>query len=151
MDNTMDINLGDNNSMKSLSFFWKARFKDNSELNQFENNGIENRFQLVKDKFTELSYFYLISKDLSQCFTVDLLHGLIFYNNHQKIDYNPLEKKENIRLIYFRRNKVTLTESGKKIEHTITYFLGLQYNLENNENRKILLQIDEQGNFLIGD
>jgi hypothetical protein len=140
-----DLNINN----KPLSFFWKARFKDNSELNQFENNGIENRFQLVKDKFTELSYFYLISKDLSQCFTVDLLHGLIFYNNHQKIDYNPLEKKENIRLIYFRRNKVTMTESGKEVEHIIKYHLGFQYNDKLGNNQKIILQIDENGNWIL--
>jgi hypothetical protein len=46
-------------------------------------------------------------------------------------------------------NGVTMTESGNETEHTITYFLGLQYNLENNENRKILLQIDSEGNFII--
>ena len=148
MDNSISINLNsENNSMNSLSFSWRARFKNNSELNQFEN-GKENLFQLVKDRFTELSYFYLISKDNLQCFTVDLLHGLIFYNNHQEIDYNQLEKKENCRLIFFRRHQIKMSINGKEKSHTIEYHLGFQW-LKDGKNQKIILIIDEEGNFII--
>jgi hypothetical protein len=37
MSNTIGQNLGGNNSMKPLSFIWIALFKDNSKVEQFEN------------------------------------------------------------------------------------------------------------------
>ena len=144
------INSG-NNSMNSLQFFWKARFVDNSEIYQFNKDGSENRFQLVKDKFSDLRYFYLIKKDLSQTFTVDLIHGLIFFNNHQKLIYEFTSDKKNIRLIYKRRNQVYISEKGNLLKKDVWYLLGFQYLDKNNINHKIILQIDQMGNFIIGD
>jgi len=147
----MDINLGSgDNHMDSLSFYWKARFVDNSEISQFNKEGKETLFKEVKDKFDSLIYFYLIHKSLPICFTVDLINGLIFYNNHQKIDLNLIEKKENIRLIYFRRHTVELTENFKEKSHLIKYYIGFQYNDKLGNNRQIILQIDSEGNWVLG-
>jgi hypothetical protein len=143
----MDINLGGNNSMNSLSFSWKAFFSDGSILEQYENS-IEHKFKEVQDNSNKLIRFSLVNKDYSQCFTVDLQTGFIIYNNCRNIE---AEKKENIRLIYFLRHRVTLTELGKEIEHTIEYHLGLQWVTINNENRKIILQISKNGSWVLGD
>jgi len=150
MSNSIDLNLGsEDNHMDSLSFYWKSRFIDNSEISQFNKEGKETLFKEVKDKFNSLTYFYLIHKSLPICFTVDLINGLIFYNNHQKIDLNLIEKKENIRLIYFRRHTVELTESLEQNSHTITYHLGIQWNDKLGNNKKIILQIDSEGNWIL--
>jgi hypothetical protein len=149
----MDINLNrDNNPMKSLVFIWIAIFKDNTKIEQFNEDNSENRFQLVKDRFKELTYFNLTDRK-GHFFTIDLVNGRIGYN------YLPLpyleattEKKENIRLIYFRRHKVEIGEQDLKEKvHIIEYHLGFQYNDKNGNNRQIVLQIDEQGNFILGD
>jgi len=147
----MDINLSSgNNSMNSLSFTWKSFFSDGSILEQFEN-GIEHKFQEIKDNPNKLIRFSLINKDFSQCFTADLQLGIIIYNNYSIKDINleSSEKKENIRLIFFRRHRVTLTEAGKEVAHIITYYFGLQWNDNLGKNQKIILKIDEQGNFII--
>lgn len=148
MDNTMDINSNNgNNSMNPLSFTWKAIFSDGSIIEQFEND-VENRFQLVKDKFDKLILFSLVNKDYSQCFTVDLTHGLILFNTILFKD--KIENKENCRLIYFRRHTVELNQSGKETNHKIQYHLGFQY-LKDGKNQKIILIIDEKGNWILGE
>ena len=133
--------------MSDLIFTWKAIFSDGSIIEQFEND-VENRFQLVKDKFDDLILFSLVNKDYSQCFTVDLTHGLIFFNTILFKD--KIENKENCRLIYFRRHTVELNQSGKELGHSIEYHLGFQY-LKDGKNQKIILIIDEKGNWVLGD
>jgi hypothetical protein len=140
----IDINSG-NNSIDSLSFYWIAEFTDDC-IFQFEN-GVEHRFQEVINKFNDLKYFTLQHKEKDLNFTVDLILGIISFNTEYKIRELKKEKK-NIRLIYFRRHTVTLTELGKEKEHTIMYHLGFQYN-ENEINRQIVLEIDSDGNFII--
>jgi len=133
--------------MNSLSFSWKAFFSDGSILEQYENS-IEHKFKEVQDNSNKLIRFSLVNKDYSQCFTVDLQTGFIIYNNYRNIE---VEKKENIRLIYFLRHRVILTELGKEIEHIITYYLGYQYLDKNNNNQKIILQISKNGSWILGD
>jgi hypothetical protein len=148
MTNSMDINLNSgNNSMDSLSFSWIALFNDNTKIEQFNEDGIENKFKLIQEKISELAYFNLTDKK-GHFFTVDLINGRIGYN-YLPLPYLEATDKQNIRLIFFRRHKVTLTESGKEVEHIVTYHLGFQYNDKNGNNRQIVLIIDSEGNFII--
>ena len=149
MDNPMsENNIEVNNSISDLSFLWTAVFKDYTYISQVEN-GIEHKFQEVKDRFNELKYFTLQHKEKEISFTVDLVNGLIIYNNFKNTEV--VEKKDNIRLIYFRRNRITMTESGDQQSHTITYHLGLQWLNSKKENRQTVLKIDENGNWVLGD
>ena len=148
MTNPMDINLGGDNAISNLSFIWSAILKDGSKIDQFNEDGSENKFQLVKDKFNELGYFNLTNKE-GKLFTVDLINGLIGYNYLALPYIEVKEKKENVRLIFFRRHRVTLNQEGKEIEHILNYHLGFQYNDKNGYNQKIVLKIDEEGNFII--
>jgi hypothetical protein len=153
MDNSISINLNNgNNSMDSLSFHWTAGFKDGSDLMQFNEDGTENRFKLVKDRIEELKDFYIYNKDLSKIFIVNLDKGYISFGKTQTIQPDLLkEEKKNIRLIFFRRHTVELTISNIEKSHVIIYFLGFQYNDKNGYNRKIILIIDNQGNWYLGD
>jgi hypothetical protein len=145
----MDINLGGNNSMKPLTFIWTAKFKGSGDICQFDfETGKENRFQLVKEKFDSLEYFILWNKE--KCFTVDLINGLIYFNTELKEQQEILEK-DNCRLIFFRRHKVEMTENNIEKSHIITYHLGFQYNDQNGNNQKIILQIDSEGSWILGD
>jgi hypothetical protein len=155
MDTTTNQNLGDSNSIPSLSFIWKVQFSDGTILNQFDELG-EHRFQEVKDRFNELSYFYLIHKNLPIGFIIDFKNGLIFFNN-QKIEPKLITKKVNIRPIFFNETSPLMRRHFVKIgmkdlkekQHEIFYFLGIQWNDEKNNNHKIILQIDENGNFIV--
>jgi len=149
MTNSMANNKGGDNSMSKLNFLWISRFKDNSEIYQIDQNGNEHRFQEVKDRFSELVYFHL-SNNKDKIFTVDLINGLIYFNNYQTVEPELIKEKKNLRLIYFRRNFIDLTLTGIK-NHTIIYFLGLQYTSINNENRNIILQINQNGDFIISE
>jgi len=148
MDNPIsNNNIEVNNSISNLSFLWTAEF-ENDCIFQIEN-GIEHRFAEVKDRFNELKYFTLQHKEKEISFTVDLINGLIIYNNYKNTEI--VEKKDNVRLIYFRRNKITMTESGDQQSHQIWYFLGFQYLDNLGNNQKIILRIDSNGSFLIGE
>lgn len=149
MPNSIDIKLNSgNNSMDSLVFYWIAEFEDDC-IFQFEN-GTEHRFQEVKDHFDTLKYFTLQHKEKDLSFTVDLTLGIITCNT--KYQAMKSEEKKNIRLIFFRRHKIEIGEKDLKEQtHNITYFLGYQYLDKNGHNIKVVLQIDEQGNWFLGD
>jgi len=149
MPNPIDININSgNNSMDSLSFHWNAIFKDGIHIFQIDNDGIEHKFKEVQDKLNDLVYFNLTNNN-GKMFSVNLTNGLIGYNRLEFPYIETKEKKQNIRLIHFRRHRVTLTEAGKEIGHDITFFLGLQWTTIDNKNRNIILQIDQNGDFII--
>lgn len=141
----------EDNPIFSLSFIWTAKFKDSEDICQFDfETGKENRFQEVINKIDKLEYFILWNKE--KYFTVDLTNGLIYYNTKLKEEKYLHKEKHNIRLIYFRRHKVEMgLNNFKEIKHEIIYFLGFQYNTDDNQNRKILIQIDKNGSWLLGE
>ncbi len=152
MDNPISSNnIEINNSISNLSFLWTAIFSDGTKIKQFNEDGSENRFQLIKDKFDSLQYFILEDKEKSIQFIADLKKGLISttFNNTEKQE--SIGNKNNLRLIFFRRHTITMTESGNQQSHTIVYHLGLQWNDNLGNNQKIILKIDSEGNFIIGE
>lgn len=151
MDNSMFLQHNrDNNSMESLSFYWEAHLNDDRIIKQFDCNGKEYRFQEVKDNFEKLTYFILYHKDKDLAFIVDLKHGVILSEWQDTIDEDVTrEEKKNIRLIFFRRHRVSLTLRGEET-HQIRYFLGFQYLDRDNKNQRIIMQIDSEGNLVIG-
>lgn len=134
-----------------LKLHWEAKFNDSSVICQYNKNN-ENSFKKVQENFGSLKYFslYHVSKPLR--IIVDIQKGLIYFNTINKIVDNDLNiEKKNIRLIYFRRNKIILNEKFQKKEYIITYFIGYQYIDKNGKNKKVLLQINQEGNIIIGD
>lgn len=135
--------------MQELIFQWIALFKDNTKIEQFNENKTENKFQLVKDKFEDLAYFNLTDRK-GHMFTVDLINGRIGYN-YLPLPYLEKTEKQNVRLIFFRRHKVEITEKMMEKSHTIEYHLGFQYINKFGNNQKTILIIDEEGNWYLGE
>lgn len=149
MSNTIDLDLESTNSIDALSFHWIAIFDDGC-IFQFED-GKENKFQKVLDRAKALKWFILKHKDTDLTFTVDLDKCIILLGKCKSIAAEFTKPKDNGRLIYFRRNKVELGEKGNKISHTVLYFLGYQYTDNAGHNHKAVLQIDDNGNWVLGD
>ena len=149
----MDLTINnENNAMNSLSFYWFALFNDNTVLPQFEDNGTENKFQKVIDRFADLKSFDIKHKEKDLDIEVDLRHGVIYINDSQSnLDEFKKNEKTNIRLIYFRRHQVLFNASMQEIGHKILYFIGYQYNDKEGQNCKVLLQLDAEGNIIVGD
>jgi hypothetical protein len=138
--------------MENLQFYWLAEFKDNSYIMQFEQDQ-EHSFQEVKDRFSELKYFVLYDKvNVLKRFIVDLEKGALYFSTEALLFDSEIQSKNNIRLIYFRRirKEIGLQDLSEK-SATIRYFLGFQYNDNQVNNRKFLLQIDSYGNWSLGD
>ena len=135
--------------MNKLEFTWNAILKDGTHIHQFNKDGIETRFKLVKDNFDNLVYFNLTNHK-GKLFTVDLVNGLIGYNYLPLSYIESKQGKKNIRLIFFRRNTIKIGMNDLKTKsHIITYHLGFQWLNSNNENRRIILEINSEGNFII--
>jgi hypothetical protein len=141
--------LGRNNSMEiPYSFIWTAIFEDESKLTQYDFiTGKETLFKDVLFNLKNLKKFILWNTN--QAFIVDIEKGIISLNTNPD---NLIEVKNrfNKRLIFFRRHIVKLTENLNEKFHDIEYHLGLQYNDEHNNNHKIILIIDKNGNWVIG-
>jgi len=150
MDTTIntDLRVG-NNTIEPCSFFWISLFQDNSKIEQFNPDGSENRFQLVKDKMNELAYFNLTDRK-GHFFTIDLINGRIGYN-YLPLPYLEKTDKQNIRLIFFRRHQMKMSMNGKLKSHNIEYHLGFQWQDFEKRNHKIILKIDNEGSWIIGD
>jgi len=133
-----------------LSLWWTAKFKDDTIIYQFDDKGNETKFEEVKKRFEDLIQFSLHHKELPFKIIVDLKLGLIHVNNILNPEPDILVQKKNIRLIYFRRNKVHLNSGLQKIGRELYYMLGYQYNDEQGNNYKVIIQISNDGNILIG-
>lgn len=139
----------EDNPMNSLSFVWQALFEDGTQINQFDSNEIEYRFQEVVDRFDKLAFFNLTNK-AGKMFTVNLQEGLLGYNDLVISYRKSEEEKRNIRLIFFRRHKVDLNAQLEELNHNIEYHLGYQYNDNEGKNRQITIIIDKDGNWYLG-
>jgi len=152
MSNTiLNQDLGDNNKILPLSFYWIAELKDGSFIKQFDNT--EHRFQEVLDKHAELVWFYLFNKENNKKFIIDVINGFIYQDKiiEDFSEKKSINEKQNIRLIYFRtiRNKIGIYDKKLK-KQEIHYTIGFQWNDKNGNNEKVLLEIDEIGNIIIG-
>lgn len=149
MTNSMDMILGGDNSMLKSNFVWEAQLSTGEIIRQYDG-GQNINFKRVKENFDKVVFFCLIGKE--KTFIVDLIDGIIFINHRQE---NLLEesKKEkyNIRLIYTGRVTKDTYIAEKKVVINFYHILGFQYNDNEGKNHKILLQIDNQGNVIIGD
>lgn len=125
---------------------WKAEFRDNTELEQFDINGKERQFIEVRDKFNKLEFFSLEGKNI---FKIDLNEGNILVNN-KKLDIENESVKKNIRLIYFKRH-IHKIENNKEQSHEMFYFLGYQYNVDFGNNKKFMIKIDKNENYSLGE
>jgi hypothetical protein len=137
--------------MSNLNLIWTANFKDGSSIKQYDEAQNEHLFKEVQNRFSELTSFSLSHINNPFIVTVDLKSGTIQINKNQKMEPELINTGDNIRLIFFRRHKHVMNGNlNKELSHIILYFIGYQYNDIDGNNRKILLQIDQEGNIILG-
>jgi hypothetical protein len=137
--------------MPSLKLNWVAKFNSRPNLKQFDENGKEHVFKEVLALYNDLKSFSLFHTKKNLIITLDIKTGLIYINNKQIPEPELLfRESRKLRLIYFRRNKITLNDKLSELNRTVTYFLGYQYNDIQGNNHKKLIQIDNEGNITIG-
>lgn len=129
---------------------WHAVLQDGTQIDQVDQHGFEHMFQEVRDRFNQLVLFFITDTNGIKL-TVNLSKGILIIGNTQPRVEELKEIKVNIRLIYFRRNKVTLSIGNDIQNHTVVQCVGFQYIDKLGNNRKIMAQIDEAGNILIGE
>jgi hypothetical protein len=139
----------DLNTIEPCKLMWVAKFKDDTYLSQFNETQEEIKFEEVQNRFDDLKLFYL-TNCVDICFVVNLEKGTIADNNYVIFSEDFLKEKLNTRLIYFRKHRHTISQDNKQaIKFERWYFLGLQWNDENGNNRKIVFKIDECGSFVV--
>lgn len=139
------------NTMSNLKLHWAAKFNSHPDIKQFDENGKEHALREVLDIQDDLKSFTLFHTIKNLQITLDIKTGLIYINNIQIPEPELLcRESRKFRLIYFRRNKITLNNNLSELNRTTTYFLGYQYNDMQGNNHKKLIQIDNEGNITIG-
>ena len=134
--------------MEKLNLTWVANFSDGSSISQFDSTGHEILFKVVQDKLSLLDSFQLIHQSKNFKVTVNIATGNLYINEEQSSLEEP-KVKNNIRLIFFRRHRVLMNEHFVEQGHKLVYFIGFQYLNEKNENCKVIIQVDQEGNILI--
>jgi hypothetical protein len=134
----------------SLKLHWTAIFKDGTEVSQIDELGNEHLYKEVQDRIDQLDKFYIVHVTEPFKALVDLSQGLIFINSQQATVSPELTKEKfNIRLIFFRRHTVQIS-NNIETGHNIIYFLGFQYNDKAGQNHKALIQVDQGGSIIAG-
>jgi len=139
--------------MDKLLLVWKAFFKDETIIKQFEGD-IEHPFRdvLQYQEKSALVAFELENTTTSRIYRVDLARGTITIKSKLNLDL-PIEddvmtNKANCRLIYFRRVTRQMSWNGSKMatmgDPNILYFIGVQHNEPDGRNHKTLLQISDR-------
>ena len=135
--------------MLPLKLHWKVQFNDGTELKQF-NNDKENSFQSVLDRFNEVNLFTLYHTERPFYVSVDTQKGLIFVNSDCHEYHGDKYNKKNIRLIFFRRHKISISSKLDSKKEQLFYFIGYQYTTNSNKNKQVFLQISQDGKIVIG-
>ena len=109
----------------NLGYYWIAKFDDNSEIEQFDEDDNEILFKEVLDKMDELEVFSIT--DGNETYEVDLVK--------QEIK-SPKESFKvtgsNPELIYFRRNQVRMEIGANRplLPPRVVHHLGIKTNTQ---------------------
>jgi len=123
-----------------LTFFWIAKYKDGTELRQFDEDGKEHSFREIDQG--RLESFSWVP------FTREQVLSLPIRCVSRPLPTYTLHLRENQRLIAVRRNYITY---GKGFEERRTiYLLGWQETI-NGKNYKSILYIHEDGSVEVSD
>lgn len=110
------------NKREHLGYFWKATFNDDSVISQFNDDETENLFKDVDDRMSDLVKFEVVSNDKKESYEVDLVKQFI-----KGPDTNENVEGANVKLVYFRRNKVRgEVGTGNVLDTRVTHMLGLE-------------------------
>jgi len=138
-----------------LDLFWLAKFKDGSQLMQYDKDGNEIAFKEVLDRQEQLKYFALVRRTDSLSYIVDLKLGTISQAKRGEAMFEPRQdmlRKEayEYRLIYFREVEREFGSSMQPIgEPKTVYFLGFQYKDKNGSNNKRMIKIHKDGQWVV--
>lgn len=98
---------------------WTAIFRNGDMISQYDSFGNENLFKKVLEREKELRCFLI--ENNSDVYCADLLDGVIRHNN---IIVRKLNVEKKPKLVYFRRNIVTISQ-GSPESKTVIHFIGL--------------------------
>jgi hypothetical protein len=122
-----------------MTYVWKAIYNDNTELNQYKD-GKEVLFKEInQDKLIA----FRLDNELGRHIIVDLKIGMFVVNGSIFSIPNISGRKENYRLIYFRRVARNITMHGAVEQDVITEpYIGFQVTIDG-KNHKAMVSIKE--------
>jgi len=131
--------------------FWKARFKGQHILNQFDVNGKEKLFREVLDRQEDLEIFELVED--GKIYSVNFQTGAFFVKG---IEIFPITETElgiplrdaHYRIIYYKRMQANFTVQKLEEPKLFCYLLGWQTTV-NGRNFQRVLQIFPDGKLFL--
>lgn len=131
---------------------WHAVFKDNTTLNQYDDQGREVQFRKVLDRIKDLKSLSIRLPN-KQIYTISLVDGMFNIGNKcvYILDTNiyPPEKLENIRPIYFERWQQDFNANRQPLKHIHLFTaIGFQALFEG-RNVKRYLELYDSGDYKV--
>jgi hypothetical protein len=125
---------------------WKAYFKNQYVLEQFDMDGKERLFKEVLDRQDELERFELFND--KEKYSVNLRTGLFTIKGVEIDLFNITSQQPKYRAIYYRRMQTTFTSQQIGKPKLFCYLLGLQTTIDN-KNVQRVLQIYPDGKIVL--
>jgi hypothetical protein len=122
-------------------FEWFACWQienDTELMMQFEDDGTENKFEIVEKNKKNLNYFILQSKD-KKTIEINFIRGEILINN--KI-FKNFDKLDSSKFIFLKKHDVRLNELFYPL------FENIYYTIKLNDNIEIVIQIFNNNTFV---
>lgn len=131
---------------------WHAVFKDNTTLNQYDDQGREVQFRKVLDRIKDLKSLSIRLPN-KQIYTISLVDGMFNIENKcvYVLDTNiyPPKKLKNIRPIYFERWQQDFSANGRPLKHMHLFTaIGFQALFEG-RNVKRYLEVYDSGDYKV--
>lgn len=136
---------------KKVMLRWKARFKNQHMLNQFDSQGREILFKEVLERQNDLEIFELVED--GKVYQINLNTGMftingieIFLITEQELG-TPL-RDAHYRIIYYKRMQTNFTVQKLEKPKVFCYLLGWQTTV-NGKNFQRILQIFPDGKLFL--
>ena len=113
--------------------FWRAYYKDETYLDQFEQFGKENRFSDIK--LGDLAHFDLIYQ--GKVYSVDLINGF-FCIDGKLVEIEEIKNQRDYGLIYFVRHQKDMSTTGDIKNSRIFPLIGLRVRIGNAEVKRLI-------------
>ena len=137
--------------MNKTGLKWRAYFKGQHVLEQYDSKGKERLFKEVLDRQDELEKFELVGN--GEIYQVNLITGEFFIKGVKFLPATETElgvyhRDVKYRIIYYRRIQTTVSQTKVGKPNLLCYLLGWQATIDG-KNIQRIMQIHSTGKLVL--
>lgn len=127
--------------MNKIGLKWRAYFKGQHVLDQFDSKNKERLFKEVLDRQDELEKFELVGN--GEVYQVNLITGEFFIKGVKFLPVTETElgvyhRSVKYRIIYYRRIQTTISQTKVGKPNLLCYLLGWQATIDGKNIQRVM-------------